>query len=513
MLRALSLTSRACLRHTAARLAAPLTAAPRLSSSLAHGEPTFNESVNLYFDEAAALTKHPEGLLHLLKEVDSMLAFTFSIEEENNPDKIHCIQAYRSQHSHHRVPTKGGIRFSEHVNEDEVRALSSLMTWKCAVVDVPFGGGKGGVVINPREFSTDELEKITRSYTMELIKRNFIGPGIDVPAPDMGTGPREMAWIIDTYRNFKPEDVSGQGAVTGKPLEMGGIQGRTEATGLGVYFGVREFFRQADLCKDVGLEMGLENKTVVVQGFGNVGYHSALYFQEKGGSKVIGIAERDGYIHNEAGIDIPKLKEFFDTTGSILGFPGATSEPGDGTAALEMECDILIPAALEQQIHKDNARKIQAKVIGEAANGPTTPTADRILHQRGVAIIPDMYLNAGGVVVSYFEWLKNLSNVRFGRPNRRFDEERGQAIVDVLSRMGVELTPLEHARIVRGAQEKDLAHSGLEDTMINSFHQIMREQAVLAKPDAKPSMRVAAMVLAINKVATVMKKKGMMMAG
>eukprot|EP00045_Choanoeca_perplexa_P014118 m.164245 g.164245 ORF g.164245 m.164245 type:complete len:507 (+) comp16572_c1_seq1:191-1711(+) len=500
---------------TAARVSRPMAwGLARQSSSIAVGEPTFNESVGLYFEEAAALTKHSEGLLQVLKETDTMLSMTFSVEDTENPEILHTIQAYRAQHSHHRVPTKGGIRFSEYVNEDEVRALASLMTWKCAVVDVPFGGGKGGIVINPADYNVDQLEKITRSYTMELIKRNFIGPGVDVPAPDMGTGPREMAWIIDTYRNFKPEDVSGQGAVTGKPLEMGGIQGRTEATGLGVYFGVRELFRQEDMCASLGMTTGLADKTVVVQGFGNVGYHTALYFSQRGGSKVISIAERDGHIVNPDGLDIPALKAHFDKTGSIMNFPGAESVEGDPRAALELECDILIPAALEQQLNKDNARRVQAKVIGEAANGPTTPTADRILHQRGIVIVPDLYLNAGGVVVSYFEWLKNLSNVRFGRLNRRFDQKRGQSIVNALKRHSIELTEDEESSILRGASEQDLAHSGLEDTMIGSFHQIRKEQERLtAETGTGTSLRVAAMVNAINKVAEVLKKKGLMLAG
>eukprot|EP00730_Choanoeca_flexa_P007821 TRINITY_DN12397_c2_g2_i2.p1 TRINITY_DN12397_c2_g2~~TRINITY_DN12397_c2_g2_i2.p1 ORF type:complete len:509 (+),score=175.20 TRINITY_DN12397_c2_g2_i2:165-1691(+) len=502
---------------TAARVSRPACFSVARQASIAAGEPTFNECVGLYFDEAAALTQHPEGLLKGLKETDTMLSVSFAVEDSTNPEIVHQIQGYRAQHSHHRVPTKGGIRFSEYVNEDEVRALASLMTWKCAVVDVPFGGGKGGIVINPKDWNVDQLEKITRSFTLELCKRNFIGPGVDVPAPDMGTGPREMAWIIDTYRNFKPEDVSGQGAVTGKPLEMGGIQGRTEATGLGVYFGVREMFRHPEICAKVDLSPGLTDKTVVVQGFGNVGYYTAKYFRDgrdDGSAKVIAIAERDGYIYNENGLDIDALKKHFDTTHSIMDFTGGESVRGDPKAALELECDILIPAALEQQLTKDNAGKIKAKVIGEAANGPTTPTADRILHQKGTIIIPDLYLNAGGVVVSYFEWLKNLSNVRFGRLNRRFDQRRGEAIVAALERHSIKLTDQEKDHIVRGALERDLAHSGLEDTMINSFNQILEEQARLTKlTNTDTSLRVAAMVNAINKVANVVTKKGQMLAG
>eukprot|EP00049_Salpingoeca_infusionum_P017197 m.352103 g.352103 ORF g.352103 m.352103 type:complete len:533 (+) comp16441_c0_seq1:205-1803(+) len=492
-----------------------LPVASRCMSSLAAGEPTFNESVEMYFDLAAEQLrgKFTPGILQHVKEVNSAIEFTFSVEAEADPKHLYNIKSYRAQHSHHRVPCKGGIRFSKHVNMDEVKALASLMTYKCAVVDVPFGGGKGGIVIEPKDFTPDELEKITRTYTMHLIKHNFIGPGIDVPAPDMGTGPQEMAWIIDTYRNFKPDDVAGQGAVTGKPLEMGGIQGRTEATGLGVYYGIRELFKKEDMLEPLGLSTGLRDKSVIVQGFGNVGYYTAKYFTEKGGSRVTTIAERDGYVYNEEGLDIEALQQHMLETGSILNFAGGKSVEGDSRVALEHECDILIPAALEQQLNRDNARKIKAKVIGEAANGPTTPTADNILHGRGVLIVPDLYLNAGGVVVSYFEWLKNLSNVRFGRLTRRFDEQRGEAIVSVLRKNNLTVEDFEVESIIRGASERDLAHSGLHDTMKSSFEQILKKQAELSTPDFKPSLRLAAFAVAVDKVATVLATKGFMLAG
>lgn len=479
----------------------------RMSSSAGtEGEPTFNECVGIFFDEAAKKTSWPVDLLHDLKEVDSMISFKFTINDEKDPNKIHSIQGYRAQHSHHRLPCKGGIRFADCVNEDEVRALSALMTWKCAVVDVPFGGGKGGIVINPKDWSVNQLEKITRSYTAELIKRNFIGPGLDVPAPDMGTGPREMAWIVDTFRQFKPEEVSGQGCVTGKPLEQGGIMGRTEATGLGVFFGIRELCAQEDMMKKCGLPLGIKGKTVVVQGFGNVGYHTALFFQEHG-AKVTSIIEHDGYVTNTAGLNIPELYEHYQKHRTILGFNngGTQTTKGNSIAGLEQPCDILIPAALERQITRENANRIKAKIIGEAANGPTTPAADKILNDKGVMILPDLYLNAGGVVVSYFEWLKNLSNVRFGRLTRRFDERRGTVLADALARLNVKLTDEERRAIVKGATEKDLAHSGLEDTMISSFQQI---QAIASK--SKVSFRMAAYMSAINKVAKVQQGRGTM---
>jgi glutamate dehydrogenase (NAD(P)+) len=474
--------------------------------SLAPDEPSFNECVEIYFNQASKYTNWSTGVLDQLRNVKSMLSFKISIEDEKDPNKTHSIQAYRAQHSFHRLPTKGGIRYSEMVNADEVQALASLMTWKCAVCDVPFGGAKGGVVVDPKKFSVRQLEKITRSYTTELIRRNFIGPGLDVPAPDMGTGAREMSWIVDTFRTIKPEEVSGQGCVTGKPLEQGGIDGRTEATGLGVYFGVRELLRTEAKQKIFGIKnLRMEDQRIVVQGFGNVGYHAAMYFSQQK-AKILCVIEHDGYVYNSNGLDVDALLAHKQKTGSILHFAGAEkTQVGDGIKGLEIECDVLAPCAMEQQITKANAHLIKAKIIAEGANGPTTPAADAILHARGIIVLPDMYLNAGGVVVSYFEWLKNLTNVRFGRLNRRFDERRGSFIVDALKRSGhINLTDFEANQIVHGATEKDLAHSGLEDTMISSFHQILK-----TAQDKKVSLRFAAWINAINKVAKVSAGRGL----
>ena len=337
------------------------------------------------------------------------------------------MEAYRVQHSQHKTPCKGGIRFAAEVNQDEVMALAALMTYKCAIVNVPFGGGKGGIKINPRNYSAYELEKITRRYTAELMKKNFIGPGTDVPAPDYGTGEREMAWILDTYTAMHPGEIDAAGCVTGKPVSQGGVRGRREATGLGVFFGLREVCNMTDVMQKQGLAPGVEGKRVVVQGLGNVGYHSAKFFQDAG-ALVIGLAEFEGSIYNEKGLDIEAVFEHRKKTGSILNFPGAQNF-AKNTDALEMDCDILIPAALENVINEDNAPRIKAKIIGEAANGPLTPEADEILMKNGVLVVPDMYLNAGGVTVSYFEWLKNLSHVRYGRMEKRFNENMNAHIV------------------------------------------------------------------------------------
>ncbi len=279
------------------------------------------------------------------------------------------------------------------VTQDEVMALAALMTYKCAIVNVPFGGGKGGIKIDPKKYTPYELEKITRRYTSELIKKNFIGPAVDVPAPDYGTGEREMAWIVDTYAAMHPHEIDAAGCVTGKPVSQGGVRGRKEATGLGVFYGLKEVCSMEEEMLKRGLTPGVEGKRVVVQGLGNVGYHSAKFFSEAG-AIIVGIAEFEGSISKPDGIDVEALVEHRKRTGSILDFPGAINLENNA-AALELDCDILIPAALEQVITKENAPRVKAKIIGEAANGPLTPDADEILLAKGALVVPDMYLNAG----------------------------------------------------------------------------------------------------------------------
>ncbi|MCX6209186.1 MAG: Glu/Leu/Phe/Val dehydrogenase, partial [Bacteroidetes bacterium] len=412
--------------------------------------------------------------------------------------RIEVIEAYRVQHSQHKSPCKGGIRFSDEVNQDEVMALASLMTYKCAIVNVPFGGGKGGIKINPKKYSTYELEKITRRYTAELVKKNFIGPGIDVPAPDYGTGAREMSWIVDTYASLKPGEIDAAGCVTGKPVTQGGVRGRTEATGLGVFFGIREICNMPDVMSKLGLSLGVAGKTVVVQGLGNVGYHSAKFFRE-GGAKVVSIAEYEGAIYNADGINEEELFQHRKATGSILNFPGATNL-AKNSDALELECDILIPAALENVVNKNNAPRLKCKIIGEAANGPLTPEADEECTRKGILVVPDMYLNAGGVTVSYFEWLKNLSHVRYGRMEKRFTENMNGHILSQIEELsGKKVSEKERSFILHGAEEQDLVHSGLEESMITATREIM--EIWKAIPEI-PDMRTAAYVNAINKVAT-----------
>ena len=457
---------------------------------------SFFGAIEKSFDKAAKFTKWDTGILDQIKQCNAVFQMRFPLKRDDGT--IEVIEAYRVQHSHHKTPCKGGIRFAAEVNQDEVMALAALMTYKCAIVNVPFGGGKGGIKINPKKYSTFELEKITRRYTSELIKKKFIGPGTDVPAPDYGTGEREMSWILDTYTAMHPGEIDAAGCVTGKPITQGGVRGRREATGLGVFFGVREVCNMPDIMGKLGLSVGVEGKNVVVQGLGNVGYHSAKFFQDAG-AKIIALAEYEGAIWNKDGLDVDAVFNHRKTTGSILNFPGATNFK-ESSEALEMECDILIPAALENVIDGDNAPRIKAKLIGEAANGPLTPEADEIFSAKGIVVIPDMYLNAGGVTVSYFEWLKNLSHVRYGRLEKRFTENMNSHILGQIEELsGKKVKENAREMIMHGPDEVDLVYSGLEETMINATHEIMNLWK--DNPDI-PDMRTAAYVVAINKVAT-----------
>ncbi|MEI6947028.1 Glu/Leu/Phe/Val dehydrogenase [Paraflavisolibacter sp. H34] len=458
-------------------------------------EYSFFESVNKSFDKAARFTTWDPGILEQIKACNAVYQMKFPVRMDDG--HIEVIEAYRVQHSQHKTPCKGGIRFAAEVNQDEVMALAALMTYKCAIVNVPFGGAKGGIKINPKQYSPYELEKITRRYTSELIKKNFIGPGTDVPAPDYGTGEREMAWIVDTYQSLRPGEIDAAGCVTGKPVTQGGVRGRREATGLGVFYGIREVCNMPQVMERLGLTPGVQGKRVIVQGLGNVGYHAAKYFQNAG-ARIIALAEFEGAIWSDAGLDVTAVFDHRKSTGSILNFPGATNFDKN-TDALEYDCDILIPAALENVINGDNAPRVRAKIIGEAANGPLTPEADEVFIRKGVLVVPDMYLNAGGVTVSYFEWLKNLSHVRYGRLEKRFTESMNAHILGQMEELtGKHVVDRERQFILHGADEVDLVYSGLEETMIAATHEIVNIWQ--HSPDI-PDMRTAAFVVAINKVA------------
>ncbi len=455
----------------------------------------FRESVERMVDHAIDIMGIDEGMAEALKACSSVLQVSFPVEIDGKPE---IFTGWRATHSVHRLPSKGGIRYAPVVDQDEVEALAALMTYKCAIVDVPFGGSKGGLIIDPRKYTRQQIEAITRRFARELIGKGFLSPAKNVPAPDMGTGPREMGWIADTYRQLFPDDINYMGAVTGKPVEHGGVRGRHEATGRGIQYALRELFRHPKEVEAAGLRGSLDGKRVIVQGLGNVGYHAAHFLSTQDGAKIIGIIERDGAILDPEGLNVDAVHAHLRERGGVEGFPGATFEP-DGASVLEHDCDILIPAALESVIHERNAHKIRANIIAEAANGPVTYAADAILHERGVQIIPDAYCNAGGVTVSYFEWLRNLNHVRFGRVEKRFFEHRGEQIINAIEEATGTVVPNAiRSEIARGADEFDLVRSGLDDTMRLAFQQILDARD---RYKGVKDYRMAAYVVAIEKIA------------
>jgi glutamate dehydrogenase (NAD(P)+) len=470
-------------------------------------EPSFRESVDLMFNRAAALLDLSPGLEEKIRVCNSTYTVRFGVKLRG---AVHTFTGYRSVHSEHMEPVKGGIRYAMTVNQDEVEALAALMTYKCALVEAPFGGSKGGLCIDPRAYDQDEIEKITRRFAYELIKRDLINPSQNVPAPDMGTGEREMAIIADQYARMNTTDINAKACVTGKPPHAGGIQGRVEATGRGVEYALQEFFRHPEDVAKSGLSGTLDGKRVIVQGLGNVGYHAAKFLSEEDGCKITHVIERDGAVADPGGIDIEALHHWIMEHGGVKGFPyGEYIE--DGSKALEEECDILIPAALEGTINMSNADRIKAPLIIEAANGPVTAGANDVLLKRGAIIIPDLYANAGGVTVSYFEWVKNLSHIRFGRMQRRQEESRHQLIVDELERISRDssinwtLSPGFKTKYLRGAGELELVRSGLDDTMREAYAAMRK---VWHDREDVHDLRTAGFLVAISRVAASYQAKG-----
>ncbi|WP_050526809.1 Glu/Leu/Phe/Val family dehydrogenase [Pseudorhodobacter aquimaris] len=472
------------------------------------GEPSFRDSVDLMFNRATALMDLSPGLEQKIKVCNSTYTVRFGVRLRG---KIETFTGYRSVHSEHMEPVKGGIRYALAVNQNEVEALAALMTYKCALVETPFGGSKGGLCIDPRAWEPHELESITRRFAYELIKRDLINPAQNVPAPDMGTGEREMAWIADQYARMHTADINAKACVTGKPPHAGGIQGRVEATGRGVQYALQEFFRYDEDKALAGLSGNLDGKRIIVQGLGNVGYHAAKFLSEEDGAKIVAVIEWDGAIVDDDGVDIEDLHQWIVKHGSVKGYPHGTFV-AEGAVVLEKDCDVLIPAALEGVINLSNADRIKAKLIIEAANGPVTFGADEVLRKKGVVIIPDMYANAGGVTVSYFEWVKNLSHIRFGRMQRRAEEARHILLVNELERLssdkglGWTMSPGFKSKYLKGAGELELVRSGLDDTMRTAY-QAMRE-VWHGRADVE-DLRVAAYIVSISRVAATYQSKGL----
>ena len=471
-------------------------------------EPSFRESVDLMFNRAVALMDLPPGLEEKIRVCNATYTVRFGVRLRG---EMVTFTGYRSVHSEHMEPVKGGIRYAINVHQDEVEALAALMTYKCALVEAPFGGSKGGLCIDPRKYEEHELELITRRFAYELAKRDLINPSQNVPAPDMGTGEREMAWIADQYARMNTTDINARACVTGKPLNAGGISGRVEATGRGVQYALREFFRHPEDVAKAGMEGKLKGKRIIVQGLGNVGYHAAKFLSQEDGALITGIIERDGALFRPEGLDVDAVHNWIVKHGGISGYPDAQLME-DGAKLLEQDCDILIPAALEGVINLTNADRVKAPLIIEAANGPVTAGADEILRNKGTVIIPDMYANAGGVTVSYFEWVKNLSHIRFGRMQRRQEEARHQLVVDQLEGLSESMGKTWtldagfKEKYLRGADELELVRSGLDDTMRIAY-QSMRE--VWHNRDDVTDLRTAAYLVSIEKVAASYRAKGL----
>jgi glutamate dehydrogenase (NAD(P)+) len=453
---------------------------------------SFKDNVNLHVDKSAKLLNFSDDLLEHLKSTHSLIKVNVGVVLDG---KINNFTGWRAVHSEHILPTKGGLRYSETVDQDDTEALASLMTYKCAIVNIPFGGAKGGLKINPKNYTMPQLREITKAFASKLINKGFISPALNVPAPDVGTSEREMEWILETYKTLKPDDINYRGCVTGKPLHRGGIAGRTEATGRGIEEVVREIFRHEDVVKEAGLKNELKDNEIIVQGFGNVGSNLAKHLYNRDNAKIIAIGEYDGYLYNKKGIDINALIEFYKTNKTINN-PKLGEFKNKPSELLELDCDILIPAALENAITVDNVDKIKTKLIIEAANGPISFEADQKLFEKGVMIIPDIYVNAGGVVVSYFEWVKDISHIRFGRVEKRFQEQKILDIIDLIDKKTNTKTDFDTIkRIVHGADEEDLAFSGLEDSMRNAFIEIYN-----AKKQIKKSFRDSAYYVSLKKI-------------
>lgn len=474
-----------------------LSIRPQMAFSNVQGEPGFSEMVIDYFDRASKYTNIPNDMLKIIKYPDSTLKLNIPFVKDDGTYDF--VEAYRCHHKRHRLPCKGGTRISPHVDLDEVEALATLMSFKLATVEVPFGGSKGGLKMDPRNYSKSETERIMRRYTIEMAKYNYIGSAVDVPGPDVGTNTWHMDIMADTYKTlYGFHDIDHMGVVTGKSIVSGGINGRNESTGLGVYYCIRNVFEKEEhepIRQNYDISQGLENKTAIVQGFGAVGYW-ASHFLVKDGVKIIGVQEYNGCVYNENGIDIDALKEHLAQGNGVIGHPDMI----DNKTVIERECDILIPAALEKALNKHNCEQIKAKVIAEGGNGVSTVNADKVFEQKGILVIPDILCNAAGVTCSYLEWLKNLEHKQPGRLVTKWEEKSKQSMVVELEKQfreqgyNIDLSNLPK-EVIKGPSDLDLVYTGLEKIM-----NVAMRQAIATSVKKDCSLRMGVFVNAIERI-------------
>nr|AGC84406.1 glutamate dehydrogenase [Locusta migratoria] len=493
------------------------TLPPINESVLEEVNPSFTEMIDYYFKkgvlqvkprlcdilrekklEEDAIPNRVDGILQTIRATERFLRIFFPIRRDDGTYEM--IEAYCVHHSQHRLPVKGGLRYSLAISPDEVEALAMIMTFKCATVQVPFGGAKGGIRINPKCYSKLEIEKITRRYALELMKRKCLGPALYVPAPDINTGPREMSWIADTYiKSLGFDDIAALSCATGKPIDQGGINGRDGATGRGIFHALDFVIKQDEWMRFINLEPDWACKRFIIQGFGNVGKSCATSVVAAG-AKVIGIQECDHALWNEKGIDIEDLLEYMDEHDTIKGYPNAQAAEN----VTFKECDILVLAAVEKIITCKNANEIRAKIVCEGANGPITPAADKILQDRKILVLPDIFCSAGGVTVSYFEFLKNINHVSFGRLHFKYETDSYiqlmQSVELSLRRCKIEceINPTEQFRKrLCEPSEKDIVDAGLKYTIERAGIETLRTASEL---QLCLDVRTAAYCNAIEKI-------------
>ena len=451
----------------------------------------FLKSISKMFDDAVKILGVKRGLANQIKSCNSTHTIRFGVKLESG---IKTFTGWRAVHSEHLEPVKGGIRYSPHIKTSEIEAMAALMTFKNAVIDVPFGGSKGGLKIDPKKYSEEELEKITRRFTEELSKRGLISPSLNVPAPDMGTGKKEMAWIADEYKRLHPHDLNAFACVTGKPENMGGVDGRTEATGRGIFFALKSFFDSVDI-KKTKIKGSLKSQKIIVEGLGKVGYYAAAALREHG-CKIIGVIEHHHSFFNEKGLDIDLIKKWLSESGDAKDYPNQ-NELKTRDEVFEKKSDIFIPAAREGTVTEENQAKLNTKIICEGANGPLTSRADEELSKRGVFIIPDLYANAGGVAVSYFEWVRNLSHMRFGRMEKRRKEYENASLISIIENStGSRVASKTKDILKQGPSEIDLVRSGLEDMMAEAYENMSE----IWNDNNYPSLRTTAYIYSIKKL-------------